>query len=111
MASFEIISFKSEDYRVLYNCEDAIEFTSIACESKRICFNLIIAIRRNSKKTTAFQISQLSCGSWFFYLKNTTTNAVLGQSKTYIEKSIVLEKLKTFQLNMSKAAFINKRMH
>lgn len=66
MASFEIISFKSEDYRVLYNCEDAIEFTSIACESKRICFNLIIAIRRNSKKLLHFKLANSVVGVGFF---------------------------------------------
>ncbi|MEJ6792783.1 MAG: hypothetical protein QNK89_08680 [Lacinutrix sp.] len=67
MASLEIISFKSSDYRVLYNSTDALEFTSIACASKNLCFNLIIAIRRNSIKATVFEISQLSCGSWCFF--------------------------------------------
>jgi uncharacterized protein YegP (UPF0339 family) len=108
MASFEIISFKSTDYRVLYNNTDTIEFTSIACRSKNACIKLIAAIRKNSIKNTAYEIGQLSCGSWYFFLKNINTNVVLGRSKTYIEKSIAEERLKMIQLNMPNAEYISK---
>ena len=109
MASFEIISFKPTDYRVLYNTTDAIEFTSIACESKNLCLRLIASIRRNSIKNTAFEMSQLSCGSWCFFLKNPNTNTILGRSKTYIEKSILEEKLNTIKSNMARAEYVSKR--
>ena len=109
MASFQIISFKPTDYRVLYNSTDTIEFTSIACESKNLCLRLIASIRRNSIKNTAFEMRQLSCGSWCFYLKNPNTNTVLGRSKTYIEKSILEEKLMTIKSSMAKAEFVSKR--
>ena len=109
MASFEIISFKSTDFRVLYNSTDATEFTSVACVSKNLCFRLIASIRRNSIKNTAFELQQLSCGSWCFYLKNPNTNTILGRSKTYIDKSIVEEKLNRVRLSMARAEYVSKK--
>ena len=109
MASFEIISFKPTDYRVLYNDVDPFEFTSIACASKSLCLKLIASIRRCSVKNTAFEMEQLSCGSWCYFLKNPNTNTVLGRSKTYVEKSIVEEKLNAIKLNISRANYVSKK--
>lgn len=107
MAVFVVYSLKPKDHRILFKCNNKIEFVSRSFNTRVECLQMIRVLRRKCHKDLFYKIKNLSCGSWCYELLEPNSNDILGRSETYTDKSTVLAKISHMKANACKAKLKN----
>jgi hypothetical protein len=103
MAVFVLYTLKPKDHRILFKCNNKIEFASRSFDTRVECLQMIRLMRSKCNKDLFYKIRNLSCGSWCFELVEPNSNDVLGRSETYTDKVTVLNKISDMKAKAQKA--------
>ncbi len=103
MAVFVVYTLKPNHHRILFKCDDKIEFVSKSFNSRVECLRMIRLMRRICHNDLFYHIKNLSCGSWCYEFMEPNSNDILGRSETYTDKITVLHKISHMKANARRA--------